>query len=202
MKRMVAVWVAILCSGLVYSGAAAAPGVLPADVAALREMVGQSYYLAHNLHGDRARRKIYSTNYQLGDALLPWGTEVRIAGVHRNYLAFQDGKTGLVWNYWFAGKTRKSVRLTEHVGRVFVKDIEPLRVRVAGLSELDRDGIHEGRALIGMSRIGVLVAIGYPPEFANSREIMAARDWHYWLSRFDKVTISFDRRDLVSRIVD
>ena len=86
--------------------------------------------------------------------------------------------------------------------RVFIQDIDGLRKKVAGLSELDRDGIYEGRVLLGMSKDGVLTAIGNPPEFANSKDIMKARDWHYWLSRFDKITISFNRQGLVSRIVD
>ena len=134
--------------------------------------------------------------------LISWGSEVKIIKIQRNYLSFRDMKTGLVWNYWFSGRTRRSVSLKGHLRRVFIKDIEVLRRKVAGVSELDRDGIYEGRALVGMSRAGVLVAIGYPPEFANSKDIMQVRDWHYWLSRFDKITISFNRQGVVARIVD
>ena len=202
MKRTVAVFAVILCSFFTCIVRAEAKGVLPADAAALLDMEGQSYFLAHNLHGDKARRKVYSTNYQLSGGLIFWGSEVKIIKIQRNYLSFRDMKTGLVWNYWFSGRTRRSVSLKEHFRRVFVKDIEVLRRKVAGVSELDRDGIYEGRALVGMSRAGVLVAIGYPPEFANSKDIMQVRDWHYWVSRFDKITISFNRQGVVARIVD
>ena len=202
MKRTVAVFAVILCLFFTYIVNAEAKGALPRDAAALLNMEGRAYYLAHNLHADKLRKKIYSLNYQLTGGLISWGTEVKILKVQRNYLSFREVNSGLTWNYWFSGRTRRSVSLKDHVRRVFVKDIEVLRKKVAGFSELDLDGIYEGRVLAGMSRAGVLVAIGYPPEFANSKDIMMARDWRYWLSRFDKITISFNRQGVVSRIVD
>lgn len=110
--------------------------------------------------------------------------------------------TDLIWNYFFSGRTRRAVNLKDHLQRVFIRDIDLLRGQVADLSELDQDGIYEGRALVGMSRAGVLVANGYPPEFANSKDLMQAHDWHYWQSRFDKIKISFNRQGYISKIVD
>ncbi|MDT8335666.1 MAG: hypothetical protein RQ753_08200, partial [Desulfurivibrionaceae bacterium] len=106
------------------------------------------------------------------------------------------------WGYWFSGRTRRAVSLKEHLGRLFIEDIEGLRQKVAALSERDRDGIYEGRAMLGMSRAGVLIAMGYPPEFANPKDIMQVRDWLYWLNRFDRIKIGFNRQGLVSSIVD
>ncbi len=202
MNRTVAVCAVVICVFFACIAKAEAKGALPADAAALLEMEGQSYYLGHNLHGDLARRKVYSANYQLPGGLIPWGSEIQIIKIQRNYLSFKDVKTGLTWNYWFSGKTRRAVSLKEHLQRVFVRDIGLLRRQVAGLSKVDQDGIYEGRALQGMSRTGVLIANGYPPEFANSKDLMTVRDWYYWLSRFDKIKISFNRQGEVVKIVD
>ncbi|MEN8134591.1 MAG: hypothetical protein ABFS18_03515 [Thermodesulfobacteriota bacterium] len=202
MKKTVAVFAVIICSFFTWTVRAEAKGALPADAAVLLEMEGQSYYLAHNLHGDRAQRKVYSANYQLSGGLIPWGSKIQIIKIQRNYLSFRDENTGLTWNYWFSGRTRRAVTLKDHLARVFVKDIELLRGQVAGLSELDQDGIYEGRALVGMSRAGVLIANGYPPEFANSKDLMTAHDWHYWLSRFNKIKLSFNRQGYIARIID
>lgn len=202
MKRAVTLFAVILCYLFAGVTGAAGKGVLPADAAALLDMEGQSYYLGHNLHADKFQKKVYSANYQLAGELLPWGAEVKILKVQRNYLSFLDVKSAITWNYWFSGKTRRQFSLKDHLQRVFVKDIEVLRARVAGLTELDRDGIYEGRALAGMSRAGVLIAMGYPPEFANREDLMTVRDWHYWVSRFDKITISFNRLGVVARVVD
>lgn len=202
MKRAVAVFAVIICAFFTSIASAEAKGALPADAIALLDMEGQSYYLAHNLHGDGARRKVYSVNYQLSGGLIPWGSEIQIVKIQRNYLSFREVETGLTWNYWFSGRTRLAVNLKDHLQRVFVRDIDILRVQVTGLSELDQDGIYEGRALPGMSRTGVLIANGYPPEFANRKDIMKARDWYYWQNRFDKIKISFNRQGNVATIVD
>ena len=65
MKKTVAVFAVIICSFFTWMVRAEAKGALPAAAAVLLEMEGQSYYLAHNLHGDREQRKVYSANYQL-----------------------------------------------------------------------------------------------------------------------------------------
>lgn len=202
MKRAVTLFTVILCSFLYLTVDAGARDSLPPDAAALLDMEGETYYLAHNLHTDKLLKRVYSINYQLTGGLIPWGTEVEIVKVQRNYLLFREVESGVQWNYWFSGRTRQAVRLEDHVRRVFVENIDEIKGKVASLSELDRDGIYEGRVIEGMSRSGVLVAMGYPPEHANGKKIMKARDWHYWLSRFNKITVSFNRQGNVARVVD
>jgi len=202
MKKVFVLLTVVICASIVCAVGASARGAMPDDAAALLGMKGGTYYLAYNLHGDLARGKIYSTNYQTAGHLVPWGTEIKIINILRNYLTFREKESGRVWNYWFSRRTRRAVSLKEHIGRLFTKDIDGLRKKVADLSELDRDGIYEGRPLLGMSREGILIAMGYPPEFANPQDIMAARDWRYWLSRYDKLKIGFNRQGKVASIVD
>jgi len=185
-------------------------GRMPADAVALLDMEGQYYHLGHNLHADlslspqkeQAYSKLSTVNYLMRGGLISWGTEVKILKVLRNKLLFEEVDKGRKYIYEFHHKTRKSVKLKDHLSRVFIKDIDSLRKKVAGLSKVDQDGIYEGRALVGMSKQGILIALGNPPEFANKKDLMAVRDWHYWESRHDKLIISFNREGLVSRIID
>ncbi|MFN2366439.1 MAG: hypothetical protein ABR523_08275 [Desulfurivibrionaceae bacterium] len=202
MHRVLGLLAVTLFAAMVFAAALSASGPMPADAAALLGMEGKTCYLAYNLHGDPFRKKIYSANFQTPSHLIPWGTEVRIVRVQRNFLTFRETAGGREWGYWFSGRTRRAVSLKEHLDRLFIEDLEGLRQKVESLSEQDRDGIYEGRPMLGMSRRGVLIAMGYPPEFANPKDIMQARDWLYWLSRFDRIKIGFNRQGLVSSIVD
>jgi hypothetical protein len=185
---------------LMLSGGVGAAAGLPPDTLPLKRMEGHSYFLGYNLHADLLYNKVSSVNYQLNGALLPWGTEVRILRVQRNSLLFEDRNRGKRYRYEFHRKTRQSVPLVEHLERVFLESADQLRQQVAAMSEIDKDGIYEGRVKPGMSREAVLIAIGYPPEFANRQALMSDRDWSYWISRYSKMVVSFGRDGRVSRI--
>jgi hypothetical protein len=189
----------ILITLLATHNTAAASG-LPPDILPLKRMEGHYYFLGYNLHADMLQNKVSSVNYQLQGALLPWGTEVRIIRFQRNHLLFEDVGKGKRYRYEFHYKTRRSVPLAEHLGRVFLENPDGLRRQLEGMSEIDRDGIYEGRVKLGMSRDAVLIAIGYPPEFANRQALMTDRDWTYWLSRFSKMVVGFGRDGRVNRI--
>ncbi|NTV15355.1 MAG: hypothetical protein HGA96_15730 [Desulfobulbaceae bacterium] len=184
---------------LLLTGGAGAAG-MPLDTMPLREMEGHYYFLGNNLHADQGNGKVSSVNYQLAGDLLPWGTEVRIVRVARKYLVFEDVAKRRQYRYGFYWKTRSVVPLVDHVKRVFLDNVTDLRTQVEGLSELDKDGIYEGRVRPGMSREAVLVAIGYPPEFANREALMSDRQWLYWINRFERMVISFSRDGLVNGI--
>ena len=189
----------VLFAFLLLTGVAgAAP--LPRDAFPLRGMAGHYYFLGNNLHTDQTNGKVSSVNYQLRGDMIPWGTEVRIVRVAKKYLVFEDVAKRRQYRYGFYWKTRTAVPLKEHVERVFVKSIDELKKQVDGMSELDKDGIYEGRVKLGMSREGVLVAIGYPPEFANPEELLTDREWMYWINRFERVVVGFGRNGQVNRI--
>jgi len=199
MARTVKILSVILLVLIGAGGVAAAAG-LPLDVAPLKKMEGHHYYLGYNLHADLPHNKISSVNYQLRGGLLPWGTEVRVIRVLRNSLLFEVVGKGMRYRYEFHRKTRQSVPLAEHLGRVFLESPDNLKLQVAGMSEVDKDGIYEGRVKPGMSREAVLIAVGYPPEFANRQALLSDRDWSYWISRFSKMVVSFGRDGRVRRI--
>lgn len=199
MRKNVNILLALFSLLLLLAVPAAAAGLGPVDLA-LQRMEGRYYFLGHNLHADLVYNKVSSVNYQLQGELIPWGTEVRITRVEGRRLVFEDVAKNRRYSYEFHWKTKMTVPLADHLDRIFLKSSEELKQQVEGLSEIDKDGIYEGRVKLGMSREGVLVAIGYPPEFANPEELMSDRDWLYWVNRHSKVVISFGRDGLVNRI--
>lgn len=197
--RKISTILGTLFSFLLLAGSVAAAG-LPPDTLPLRAMEGHYYFLGHNLHADLGNGKVSSVNYQLRGGMIPWGTEVRIVRVGRNSLVFEDVAKRRQYRYGFHWKTRYAVPLAEHLKRVFLESDSELRKQVDSLSEIDKDGIYEGRVKPGMSREGVLVALGYPPEFANREELLTDREWLYWINRFERMVVGFGRDGLVNRI--
>jgi len=199
MRKISRVLVAAFSFLLLLTGVTAAAG-LPLDTIPLLEMEGRYYFLGNNIHADQGTGKVSSVNYQVLGELIPWGTEVRIVRVARNYLVFEDVAKHQRYSYGFNWKTRTTVPLIDHIKRVFLADVSGLKRQVERMSEVDKDGIYEGRVKPGMSREAVLVAIGYPPEFANREALLTDRDWLYWITRHGKMMVSFGRDGLVNRI--
>lgn len=199
MRKITSILVAFCFFLLLPAGPVMAAGLSP-ETLPLRELEGRFLFLGNNLHADQASGKVSSVNYQLRGDMLPWGTEVRIVRVARKYLVFEDVAKKRQYRYGFHWKTSGAVPLLDHVKRVFVESVEELKKQVDAMSDVDKDGIYEGRVKPGMSREGVLVAIGYPPEFANRDELLTDREWLYWINRFERMVVGFSREGLVNRI--
>lgn len=66
------------------------------------------------------------------------------------------------------------------------------------LSRLDKQGIKKGTALIGMSKAGVLFAMGQPP--INVNPTTENNIWVYWRNRWGKRAIEFKQKGKVITI--
>jgi outer membrane protein assembly factor BamE (lipoprotein component of BamABCDE complex) len=58
------------------------------------------------------------------------------------------------------------------------------------MSEIDKKGINDAMVYIGMNNEAVIIAIGYPPEFATP-DIYHSQRWHYWAKRCDQFYVNF-----------
>ncbi len=200
MKKLNILFIVCLAFSFLCAPLVSASSKLPADSKSLMNMEGKYYFLAHNLHGDSRQLKVSSVNYQLRGGLIPWGTEVKILKIYRNFLTFKDKVSGKKWKYEFHYNSRRNGGLKKHVESVFVENIDEIRKQVEGMPEVDKDGIYDGQVRKGMTREGVLITMGYPPKFANKSELMESREWLYWSSRFNRIAVEFDRNDLVLRV--
>lgn len=153
---------------------------------------GDRLELLVNLHPDMARRTLYSTNYQLA-GLMPMCSEVTVKKIKRKKMVFEW--KGLDYTFVYdkhakgAGVSFEAV-LGEFFGAKCDKD------KVSKMSKVDQKGIKRGVALKGMTRQGVLYAMGRPPYHANPD--LEAYTWMYWQNRFVRKAIEFDDNGIVS----
>jgi len=161
---------------------------------------GAKYYLACNLHADPSNNKLYSVNYQIPGNLLKWGTPVQILDISDREIIFRDLDNNLKYHYYIHKRTLRVTTIKKHFNRIFTKNIKALKAKVARLSSVDKKGIEEGKVLLGMSKQGVIIAIGYPPEFVTPNP-MKSNKWHYWYNRWTQFYVLFGKNGKVVDII-
>lgn len=72
------------------------------------------------------------------------------------------------------------------------------KAKLNKLGKVDKDGVTAGRPSIGMTKDGILFAMGRPPVHATPN--LDANYWLYWQNRFGKIGIQFDDKGKVSEI--
>jgi hypothetical protein len=146
-------------------------------------LVGASgVYTLVNLHPDETRHRLYSVNYQQ-DGLIPRCSKVMIESVDKRKMTFRVLDGDREYEYIFHNSLREPI--PTHLDKYFGTKCE----KVDALSEVDRKGIRSGSVTVGMSKHGVALAIGYPPEHATPS--LDADVWTYWKNRFGKMRIQF-----------
>lgn len=153
----------------------------------------QTYTLT-NLHPDENKNKMYTTNFIQG-GLIPRCSEVHVAKQGgTGTLKFKYNDTDYVYKLqsqttpegWLKN-TKKYFGPTCDVGAV------------AKLSEIDQQGVREGKVLVGMSKQAVIYAIGYPPE-TETPDLNSDNSWKYWINRYTTFMVNFDQAGKVAQI--
>ena len=70
--------------------------------------------------------------------------------------------------------------------------------KIAQLSEIDQEGIKDGVVKKGMTKEGVVYAVGYPP--THKTPTLDSDQWIYWKNRFGKMRVQFTDGK-VSRVI-
>jgi hypothetical protein len=153
----------------------------------------QQGYTLVTLHPDEARARLYSVNYQQG-GLIPPCTPVTLHEITPTGMQFTVNATGRTYTYLFHDTMGHTPSV--HLGLYFGATCKP--PESAGLSKIDLDGIAQGRPIEGMSKMGVVYAMGYPPPHVTPS--LEANAWVYWKSRFDRVRIIFSSDNVVAAI--
>jgi len=170
-------------------------GMMGCEPSIRQSKSGETYHLKYNFHytTERGNARGSVANFtKLSDhEILPYGSAVKIGSwVHGFGLI--DEKSGrrinvLVKSEFLAGKS-----LSEYLDLILSKT----PVSYTGLSEIDQKGISEGRPYKGMSKKGVMIALGYPcPHKTPSPD---ANVWYYWKSRFASYAVNFENGLVVS----
>jgi hypothetical protein len=126
-------------------------------------------------------------------ALLPYNTKLRVGKASRGgfLLTVVDGGMQITFEY---DATRMA--MTQQAYLDLITSPEP--VDYPNLSAPDKDGVKQGVALVGMTKEGVKIALGYPA--THKTPSLDANAWVYWKNRFTTTVVNFDAQGLVSSV--
>jgi hypothetical protein len=133
-----------------------------------------------NLH-PAANGRLYSANFQ-DSGFIPMCTDVTVTKVTDKRLYFTVNSTKQ--DYVYLLHKTLTEPWEEHLNKIFGTNCPS----TAGMSEIDQKGIKEGRALVGMTKQGVIYAIGYPP---STPDYMSSDSWKYWKNHWATFTVEF-----------
>ncbi len=137
-----------------------------------------------NLHPDEAHARLYSVNYQR-PALIPVCTPMQIERVTDREALVTHVPSGRQYTYVFHRSMSETIQ--EHLDLYFGQSC-PQQV-IATLGPVDQQGLRDGRVYPGMTKQGVILAIGYPPLHATPT--LEQDVWKYWSSRMGTFEVIF-----------
>ena len=158
------------------------------------QKTNQPVYTLVNLHPDMGNNRMYSVNYQQ-DGLIPLCSPVKIQGFNGKVLTFKNTTDDRVYTLIKHGS---SPDFPAYLNQYFGTTCDDKNK--ISWSTIDKEGINRGEALVGMSKDGVIFAIGYPPE--HKTPSLEGNTWMYWSNRWDRFAVEFDQNGLVSNIKD
>lgn len=150
----------------------------------------KTVYTQTNLHPDVARKRLFSINYQQ-DGLIPRCSEVELVDVNSSQLLFNY--EGQRYQYVFH---KASGDFDTNLKKYFGTRCDDSALQ--SLSEIDRKGLKNGQVYEGMSKKGVTLAIGFPPQHVTPS--LESNVWRYWNSRFNTFLVNFDENGKVESI--
>ena len=162
-------------------------------------------YLRYNIHvQNKVRRNgdhIYSASYAnytdpgSGHIIIPAGSKIEIKHVSSREFSFLAPQKGIKVKFEYSVQ-RMGMSVKEYIQKI----TSPTPVSLAGFSKVDRNGIAQGKALVGMTRAGVMTALGYPA--AHRTPSLDASTYIYWTNRFGTVAVKFDNQGKVKKITN
>ncbi|EGJ51850.1 hypothetical protein [Desulfocurvibacter africanus] len=197
----------LLLSSLALFGCATKESRIMNSDAGLQSMFGKTYYTKANIFiapiPDRLPAlRATSVNYiQNKDRqTIPWGTKVTIKKISSASVYLTTASHGDI-EYKFSGRTLQYSDPSVHLSRLLAADLQSVKAAYDSLSLVDKTNVNAGMVQKGMSKLGVFMAIGYPPEF-TTRDPDKLDEWLYWNRPRNKVLVLFDEKGTVERVAE
>jgi len=155
---------------------------------------GDKLQTLSNLHPDMAHRLLYTINYQI-PGLIPVCSEVVVKEIGKSEIEFEYA--GLVY-------TMEYEKYTKGAGVSFQAALDYYfgpacdQAKLKAVSKVDKEGITSGQPRVGMTKDGILFALGRPPIHATPS--LEANYWTYWKNRYAKTALIFDEHGKVTDI--
>jgi hypothetical protein len=148
-------------------------------------------YTCCNLHHDN-KGSISDANWK-ALPMIRVGARIKVLEYGSNSAAVEiDGKPMRLVHE----NGRRDESLEQYVRKLVVA-ADPRR-KIANYPKPIWDAIREGRAIPGMTREQVLIAIGYPP--TNMTPSVESNPWNYLASRTGRYEVHFNREGIVERL--
>jgi hypothetical protein len=155
---------------------------------------GDTLQLLSNLHPDNNKRLLYTLNYQQ-PGLMKVCEEIKVVKVKRKSMKFDY--RGTRYEIAYEGYTKEAGKSFQSALRTYFGE-KCDRAKIETLSDIDKEGIESGIPKLGMSKDGILFAMGRPPIHATPW--LKDDYWLYWRNRFGKQGIRFDAEGKVIEI--
>ncbi|MEM9056301.1 MAG: hypothetical protein AAGD86_02415 [Pseudomonadota bacterium] len=155
---------------------------------------GATFVTLSNLHHQVGEAELYTLNYQL-TGMIPMCTEVTV--VKRKKKRITLSIDSIEYRMDYDKHSRKAgLSFDDVLGNYFGTECEA--DKVSAMNDADKRGIREGLPYVGMTKQGILLAMGRPPQHATPR--LDTSVWMYWLNRYKRQAIHFDENGVVDRI--
>lgn len=161
----------------------------------------ETRFTKYNIHAQVKEGAVANASYAnytdpgVGHIIVPAGTQITIdkKSQKRFEFTYDNGSMRVRFDYH---SKRMGMDVDEYIA--LITSAEP--VSFADLTQLDQEGMKAGKAGKGMTRAGVLAALGYPA--AHKTLSLDAKTWIYWTNRFGTVAVDFDDNGKVSAVRD
>jgi len=171
---------------------AGAPAIAKDSAGGIKK--GDQLQTLANLHPDVSRHLLYTINYQLS-SIIPVCSSVKVTSVSSSRMSFEYAGQGYTMQYDNFTKGA-GVSFQQALAAYFGPACD--KAKMDKLGSEDQDGIRSGRPHTGMTREGVIFALGRPPFHANPS--LDVSSWMYWRNRYGKMEIEFDASGKVINI--
>lgn len=159
---------------------------------------GSKVFAITNLHADFGKARLYAMNYQV-PRVIPVCSEFTIEDIGKK--AIELNFEGADWDFIWDKHTRKAgMSLEENFKLFFAKSCDEASKKISKLSKVDQKGIKKGKPFVGMTKEGILFAMGRPPIHATPS--LESSSWIYWTNKWLRDIIEFDDKGVVTKIVD
>ncbi len=159
-------------------------------------------YNKYNIHAQADKKGLLKSSYAnytdpgAGHVIIPPNTKLKISPWKRffkNYgfrYELPDGRRGV----FEVHEKRLGITVDDYEELI----LSPKPVSLKGFSAIDLKGIKKGKAYKGMTKKGVMTALGYPA--AHETPSLEDNQWKYWRNRFRTFAVEFNRKGKVVNI--
>ena len=118
-----------------------------------------------------------------GHSIIPPNTPMTIEKWYRGFIVHTAMARAPIYFLYDTGRMR--LNIPDYIRTI----TSPTPVSLEHLTPLDLDGVKQGRVLPGMTKEGVLTAMGYPAQHRTPNLDMP--EWTYWKNRFGTLVVIF-----------